>query len=156
MKLKSILYILMILPFLWSCNDEDDVEEIFVSGTWHVVNYFGKANWDKRNGDPKYKPTDTEGLNALRTIQAFTLLFNVDGSFVGKMQSGNFKGKWQADGKERTIRLRIEGNPNTSSSYDREFVETLQNVVFYQGDSNVIMLAPEDKKSFIQFSHKKE
>lgn len=37
MKLKSILYILMLLPFLWSCNNEDDVEEIFASGTWHVV-----------------------------------------------------------------------------------------------------------------------
>lgn len=27
MKLKSILYILMLLPFLWSCNNEDDVEK---------------------------------------------------------------------------------------------------------------------------------
>lgn len=26
MKLKSILYILMLLPFLWSCNNEDDVD----------------------------------------------------------------------------------------------------------------------------------
>lgn len=49
MKLKSILYILMLLPFLWSCNNEDDVEEIFASGTWHVVDFYGKANWDKRN-----------------------------------------------------------------------------------------------------------
>ena len=53
MKLKSILYILMLLPFLWSCNNEDDVEEIFASGTWHVVDFYGKANWDKRNGEPK-------------------------------------------------------------------------------------------------------
>ena len=54
MKLKSILYILMLLPFLWSCNNEDDVEEIFASGTWHVVDFYGKANRDKRNGEPKY------------------------------------------------------------------------------------------------------
>ena len=54
MKLKSILYILMLLPFLWSCNNEDDVEEIFASGTWHVVDFYGKANWDKRNGEPKW------------------------------------------------------------------------------------------------------
>ena len=53
MKLKSILYILMLLPFLWSCNNEDDVEEIFASGTWHVVDFYGKANWDKRKGEPK-------------------------------------------------------------------------------------------------------
>lgn len=57
MKLKSILYILMLLPFLWSCNNEDDVEEIFASGTWHVVDFYGKANWDKRNGEPKYNDT---------------------------------------------------------------------------------------------------
>lgn len=43
MKLKSILYILMLLPFLWSCNNEDDVEEIFASGTWHVVDFYGKS-----------------------------------------------------------------------------------------------------------------
>lgn len=56
MKLKSILYILMLLPFLWSCNNEDDVEEIFASGTWHVVDFYGKANWDGifGNGEPKY------------------------------------------------------------------------------------------------------
>ena len=53
MKLKSILYILMLLPFLWSCNNEDDVEEIFASGTWHVVDFYGKENWDNRNLDPK-------------------------------------------------------------------------------------------------------
>lgn len=52
MKLKSILYILMLLPFLWSCNNEDDVEEIFASGTWHVVDFYGKANWDKRKESP--------------------------------------------------------------------------------------------------------
>lgn len=73
MKLKSILYILMLLPFLWSCNNEDDVEEIFASGTWHVVDFYGKANWDKRNGEPKYnamahnpdKAIATEGRKAL-------------------------------------------------------------------------------------------
>ena len=73
MKLKSILYILMLLPFLWSCNNEDDVEEIFASGTWHVVDFYGKANWDKRNGEPKYnamahnpdKAIATEGRKSL-------------------------------------------------------------------------------------------
>ena len=59
MKLKSILYILMLLPFLWSCNNEDDVEEIFASGTWHVVDFYSKANWDKRNGEPKYNEWHT-------------------------------------------------------------------------------------------------
>ena len=55
--MKHILYLLLVLPLLMlgSCNTEDDVDEIFISGTWNVVNYFGKANWEKRNGEPFYK-----------------------------------------------------------------------------------------------------
>ena len=92
MKLKSILYILMLLPFLWSCNNEDDVEEIFASGTWHVVDFYGKANWDKRNGEPKYnamahnpdKAIATEGRKALDIIHGFNITFKADGTFTGR------------------------------------------------------------------------
>lgn len=152
MKLKFILYMLIVLPFLGSCNNEDDVEEIFASGTWYVVNYYGKANWDKRNGEPKYKATDKEGRAALEVISKFTLVFKTDGSLEGSMQNGSFKGTWQADGKDRTIRLDIEGNPNTSN-YNGEYINALRNAAFYQGDSNFIMLGPEDKKTYIQFKH---
>lgn len=61
MKLKSILYILMLLPFLWSCNNEDDVEEIFASGTWHVVDFYGKV-----------KPIGTNGTESPNTMQWHT------------------------------------------------------------------------------------
>lgn len=158
MKLKYIPYIIMLaLPLLWSCNNEDDLEEIFVSGTWHVANYFGKANWDKGDGEPMYKPTDNEGRKALDIIHTFTLTFKADGTFSGSMERGEFSGTWQADGKERTIRLRVTSNPNTSGySLSRTYIETLENAVYYRGDSNYIMLGPEDKKTYIQFAHKIE
>lgn len=157
MKLRFILYILLALPLLCSCNNEDDLDEIFASGTWYVVNYFGKANWDRENGDPVYKPTDNEGRKALAIIHTFTLTFKSDGTFTGSMERGDFSGTWQADGKERTIRLRITSNPNTSGySHSKTYIETLENAVFYRGDSNYIMLAPEDKKTYIQFAHKIE
>ena len=100
MKLKSILYILMLLPFLWSCNNEDDVEEIFASGTWHVVDFYGKANWDKRNGEPKYnamahnpdKTIATEGRKALDIIHGFNITFKADGTFTGSIQNGTIEG----------------------------------------------------------------
>lgn len=153
MKLKSILYILMVLPFLWSCNNEDDVEEIFASGTWYILNYYGKANWDKRNGDPTYKATDAEGRKALEVITKYSLIFKSDGTIVGGMQNGEFTGKWQADGKDRTVHITIDGKPNTSPAHNKEFIDALTNARFYQGDSNYLMLAPEDKKSYIQFKH---
>lgn len=161
MKLKSILYMLMVLPFLWSCNNEDDVEEIFASGTWYVVDFYTKANWDKRNGEAKYNamlrsenPTiKAEGRRALETINKFSLTFKSDGTMVGGMQNGEFTGTWQADGKDLTVHITIKGNPNTSNTYNKEFIDALTNAEFYQGDSNVLQLAPEDKKSFIQLKH---
>ena len=163
MKLKSILYMLIAIPFLWSCNNEDDIEEIFVSGTWYVVDYYTKANWDKRSGEPKYnsmllsndKTVQAEGRKALETIHKFSLKFNNDGTFTGGMQNGSFEGTWQAEGKKRTLNLIIKGNPNTAS-YNKEYIETLKNVVFYNGDNQYLMLGPEDKRSYIQFAHKQQ
>lgn len=153
MKLKNILYLLCALPFLWGCNNEDDLDEIFVSGTWYVVNYYTKADWNKRNGEPVYKGNTTEGQEALKVIQLFTLTFNNDGTCKGTMQNGSFEGTWNADAKSRSFHFKVQGNPNTSSRFNRELLETLKNAAFYQGDSNVLMLGPSDKRSYIQFRH---
>lgn len=153
MKLKSLLSILLIIPFLWSCNNEDDINEIFVSGTWKVVNYFTKADWDKRNGEPVYKLNTQEGIQALNVISKFTITFNEDGTFKATMANSTFDGTWQANGKDRSLFLSIKGSPNTSNRLYKEFVETLKNVAFYQGDSHVLLLAPTEKESYIQFKH---
>lgn len=153
MKLKHLIYIICLLPFCWSCNNEDNIDEIFVSGTWNVVNYFGKANWDRRDGEPVYKKNTPEGYNALEVISTFTLTFDEDGTFKGTMQNETFEGNWLADAHGRTIQLTIKGNPANTSMLNKEFIETLKKAARYQGDSNVLILGPEDKKSFIQFRH---
>lgn len=153
MRLKNILYILCVLPFLWGCNSEDDIDEIFVSGTWKVVNYFTKADWDKRNGEPLYKKDTNDGVNALETIATFTLTFKDDGTFSGNMQNATFEGYWEANGKSRSIRISFKGSPDISSRLNKEFIDALKNARYYQGDSQVLLLGPEDKKSFIQLRH---
>lgn len=163
MKLKPILYILMLLPFLWCCNNEDDVEEIFASGTWQVVDFYGKANWDKRNGEPKYnamahnsdKAVAAEGRKALETIRSFRITFKTDGTFEGNLQNGAMEGKWQANGKDQTVNIRFTRKP-TATNYNNEFIQALETAVFYQGDSKVLLLAPEDKKTYIQLTHNKQ
>lgn len=93
MKLKFIFYILMLFFFLWSCNNEDDVEEIFVSGIWYVVDFYGKVNWDKWNGEFKYnvmvynldKIIVIEGRKVLDIIYGFNIIFKVDGIFIGSI-----------------------------------------------------------------------
>lgn len=154
MRIKNILSILCILPFLWGCNNEDDINEIFVSGTWNVVNYFTKADWNRRNGEPVYKQDTSEGIESLRVVSNFSLTFNDDGTYEGNMQNAVFSGTWSADGKNRTIHFTIKGNPSTSSRFNKEFIETLKEATYYQGDSKVLLLGPSDKRSYIQFKHK--
>jgi len=97
---------------------------------------------------------EKEGEQALRVISTFTVTFSENGTFAGTMQNANFGGKWKADGKDRTIRLTFNGTPNTSTYYNKEFIGYLKEAAFYQGDSNVLLLAPEEKKSYIQLRHK--
>ena len=148
MKLKNLLYILLALPFLWSCNDEDDIDEIFVSGTWQVVNFYTKVDWDKRNGELVYNDKD-----ALQALTKLSLTFNNDGSFSATMVDGTFDGTWSAEGKDRTVYFKIKGSPSTSNRFNKHFIESLKEATYYQGDSNVLMIGPSDKRSYIQFRH---
>ena len=56
---KYIRCLLFVLPFLLSsCNQEDDINEIFVSGQWQLVNYYTGIDWNNYNANAK--PTYTK------------------------------------------------------------------------------------------------
>ncbi len=154
MNFKNILCLLFTLPLFWGCT-EDDIDEIFISGTWNVVNYFTKADWDKRNGEPVYKQDNKDDVESLKVISTFTLIFHENGTLEGTMQNARFDGTWDADGKERTVHMSIQGNPDTASRFNKQFIDALKEATYYQGDSNVLMLGPSDKRSYIQFRHNK-
>lgn len=154
MNFKNILCLLFTLPLFWGCT-EDDIDEIFISGTWNVVNYFTKADWDKRNGEPVYKQDNKDDIESLKVISTFTLIFHENGTLEGTMQNARFDGTWDADGKERTVHMSIQGNPDTASRFNKQFIDALKEATYYQGDSNVLMLGPSDKRSYIQFRHNK-
>lgn len=155
---------LLLFPCLGGCSEEDDVEEIFVSGRWYVVDYYTKANWSKRSGNPRYNSMllssnmdeVAAGRKALETIHEFNITFGRDGKLTGNVGGGSLEGTWQADGEKRTVHVTVTRQSGASSTYVQEFIETLKEVAFYQGDSNVLLLAPEDKKSYIQFTHRKQ
>lgn len=163
MKLKIMLLTLLLPLLISSCAGDDDVTEIFVSGTWYTVDFYTDANWGKRNGTAKYNTMANSddssiratGRNALEVIQSFTLAFSADGTFEGRMQSGTFEGTWEADGGARTVNINFTSLPGnyTSRAYDIELVNALNNAAHYQGDSNVLMLGAEGKDTYVQFRH---
>lgn len=151
MKLKHILYLLLALPLMCSCNNEDDIEEIFVSGTWNVGNFYNGGTWSKYDNDgarPKY--TKEEDIKALNFM---TVNFLEDGTLQGKINTGNFTGKWSANADGRTVsitQLVYNGNPTGKG---KELIEALKKAAYYKGDRNYLKLAPEDKKSYVQLGH---
>ena len=165
MKLKSILYLLIALPLLWSCNNEDNIEDIFSSGTWYLINFYGGGLDDAGTpeftpnfyggglddaGTPEFTPKDDNAT--LEVIQKFTIVFNNDNTFKASAQNITFEGIWEANGKDRSVSINIEDRRN-STNLSNKFMDALVNARFYKGDSNYLRLAPEDKKSFIQLRH---
>ena len=154
MKLKHLLYMLLTLPLLWACSPEDDVQEIFVSGTWNVGNFYNGGDWSKYDNDgARVKYTKEEDIKALN---AMTISFFKDGTIEGRIATGPFTGKWAANGEDRTISITQLKYSGTPSGKSRELIEALQNATFYKGDNKYLKLASQNKKSYVQFGHYSE
>ena len=150
MKLKHLAYLLLTLPLLLSCNNADDIDEIFISGTWNVGNFYNGGDWHKTNDGARPTFTKEEDIKALN---ALTVSFLKDGLLQGHIATGPFTGKWAADGEKRTIsitNLKYSGNPTGKS---KQLIDALKKAAYYKGDSNYLKLAPEDKKSYVQLGH---
>ena len=153
MKLKHLLYILLALPLLCSCNNEDDVNEIFSSGTWNVGNFYNGGDWNKVNDGARAVYTNGEDIRALNYL---TVTFLEDGTLQGRMNNGTFTANWSANGKDRTISITQLKTTATPSGKSKQLVEALKNAAYYKGDINYLKLPPQDKKSYVQLGHYSE
>ena len=153
MKLKHVLYLILTLPLLWGCNNEDNVDEIFVSGTWNVGNFYNGGDWDKLNDGARPAYTKEDDLKALNYL---SVTFMEDGTLQGRMNNGTFTAHWKANGEDRTISITQLRTTATPSGKSKQLVEALENAAYYKGDSKVLKLAPQNKKSYVQFGHYSE
>ena len=154
MRVKHILYsLLLTLPMLFSCQ-EDDINEIFVSGTWNVGNFYTGGDWSKYDNDTaRAKYTKEEDIRALN---ALTVTFLEDGTLQGRLaNNATLSGRWQANGEKRTISITNLKTSATVTGKSKELVEALENAAHYKGDKNYLKLASEAKNSYVQFGHYK-
>ena len=150
MKLKHLLYMLLILPLLCSCNNEDDINEIFISGIWNVGNFYNGGDWNKVNDGARPAYTKEEDLKALNYM---TVTFLEDGSLQGRLSNGTFTAKWSANGEDRTLSITNLKTTATPSGKAKQLIEALKNAAYYKGDKNYLKIAPSDKKSYVQLGH---
>lgn len=153
MKMKHLLYLLLIVPFLCSCNNEDDINEIFISGTWNVGNFYNGGDWNKVNDGARPVYTQEDDFKALNYM---TVTFLEDGSLQGRLNNGTFTAKWSADGKDRTLSITNLKTTATPTGKGKQLIDALQNAAYYKGDNKFLKIAPQDKKSYVQFGHYSE
>ena len=153
MKLKHVLYLILTLPLLWGCNNEDNVDEIFVSGIWNVGNFYNGGDCNKLNDGARPAYTKEDDLKALNFL---SVTFMEDGTLQGRMNNGTLTANWKANGEDRTISITQLKTTATPSGKSKQLVEALKNAAYYKGDSKVLKLAPQDKKSYVQFGHYSE
>ena len=151
MKAKHILYsLLLILPMLFGCQ-EDDINEIFVSGTWNVGNFYTGGDWNKYDND-KARAKYTQEKD-IRELNALTVTFLDNGTLQVRLTNNNtLSGKWHADGKKREITIDLKNN-NNATGKSLELIESLVNARYYKGDKNYLKLAPASKNSYVQLGH---
>lgn len=153
LKFKYIVLLLIAIPFLGACNNEDDIRAIFVGKSWHLSNFYTTNDWkDSNAGKPVYRP-GSEGLIAINKPEnKDKLIINFqETTFTGKGLDSEFSGTWTADGKKNTLNMTITKGGNSSDKISADFINGIKAVAFYRGDINELRIFPENKKSYMLF-----
>ena len=148
-----LLLLLALLPIVSGCNNEDDVIEIFTKNTWKLSRLTTKDSsarflpnlW---NNDKDYEAS----MNALSQGSNFTINFagtELNGEIMGTTLDGKgikatFTGTWSVDGKANTLGIALKVSGSETDPLAKEFINGLQKVYKYEGDSNSLTLYFKD------------
>lgn len=128
-----------------SCDNEDDISDIFVGRTWYVTG--ATVNGQSIDGDELkeiYAQADSYHLTFTATAFSGCLV-------VGSTLSGS----WTADGKSHAISLQIKDAKSVeSSTVSRNIYYILRDAASYKGDVNELRIY-KDSQNFVRFYHTK-
>lgn len=150
-KLKLWTGIGMMLTLLLCGCQEDDINEIFTSDTWHWSASYDTSDWDNDN---EFTPTLTRQniLDISKNKNNYIIRFNNDGTLEGQGQSFSFTGRWSANPEDRSVSIRLDVDRTPNGVLDRTFYGELTSAQFYRGDSRMLKLFNSNKNHFIQLT----
>lgn len=154
-KRLTYLLMLLLLPLLGGCSEEDDVLEIFTGKTWklNIISLDGQNDWfDFWNGNSEARKTSMN-LRGENSSVTFTITFNGDevegmaeGDFTAQAVNRSYTGHWSANGNSRELKLTgiQSSGKNDTDVLARAFETGLKNAVRYSGDSQYLYIYYED------------
>ncbi len=153
--MKSFLiryfWILLLLPALTACNNEDDLGAIFTRKKWKIVYLATTTNWNDPNRYTIQKAYDQYKEDA----NAYTVYFG-ENTIIIRGLTAEWTGTWSADAKNRTLVIDIQNkNHDGKTADEQEFMLRVANARYYQGDENLLKVFLPDKADFAQFTPSK-
>lgn len=139
--LRHCLPVLLLALTLVSCNQEDDVDAIFVGRTWYVVNLnsakgetaLSKEQWTKLYSNP----------------DDYYIKFTSLNTFTVTISSGDsYSGDCVINGDKHTISFNMS-NASSNDAIGKKMISWMKNTTTYYGDANVLELRQEDSSNFI-------
>lgn len=144
-----LLATLILWACLPSCNDEDDIQEVFTGKTWKLT-YTGQVNDWTNLGDGTVANDFHEEK---REPQSYTLYFTEGGVRITAAIGTVWRGKWEADGESNHFAiydLKKEGEGSTAN--EKLFLQRVSEAQYYRGSAVILRLFSANKKDFVQFS----
>lgn len=127
---------------LSSCNNEDDIDEIFVGRNWYIVGY-KVSNTE----------ADKEDIKTLLDSGTGAYFFNFSANrFTAILSNGtSFSGSWKADGKKNTLNMTVDRVPSLPTTLDKTLYSIIEKASAYEGDAN-LMVIKDNHNNIIRLS----
>jgi len=150
-KCTPLLLLMVALFTLSSCNNEDDVIEIFTSKSWKL-SYISLENqyatpFDFWNGDAEaleasMKLKDVAQNFTIEFVGGMTNTGSFGGTFTGRAVNSTVAGYWTADGESKKVTFRdVKWSGTETDVYALAFRRGVSGNVFaYSGDSENLYL----------------
>lgn len=147
MKIKYLLLLFLMLPFISACDRSDDVMGIFTGKTWKLT-YITRSGTNKPALYDFWDNATTyeKALKEMNKDGAYTLVFQGEetddlarGTFSGKLYTLDYKGNWSADGKSNEFHTsNVTGG--AKALLDSYFMEGISNATRYGGNYDNLYL----------------
>lgn len=144
MKLKYIFFLLLVLPFLHACSEDDDVLGIFTNHEWKLTGIFEEGETkNPYKGFWESEAAYQASVTLLNAGNTFRIRFNgietngvASGEFSGYATSVNIAGTWNANGGNNQTSINFSKNVSDNDVMGQQFIIGLENARSYDGDYN--------------------
>ncbi len=135
--LKAPLFCVLFSLFA-GCNEEDDIEGIFIERTWYVSSFL----------DAEGLPENIDDQVLANNRDSYRIVFSPE-TFNAQAGSYVFSGRWIVDGKSQTIQFTMNSGTAGTDELSRALINRLENAVRYEGSYTFLRIYTEAGNSVL-------